>query len=91
VIVYNSAAGGEALVLMGGNNPAIMPDGSLVPITIAAVFVQRSTGLALASATPPVTARRRGLRRLGLPALLRHCQPSQPAPALDLRDRQHQQ
>lgn len=56
-IVYNNAAGGEALVLMGGNNPTIMPDGSLVPITIPGVFVQRSTGLLLRDGTPPVTAR----------------------------------
>ncbi len=57
VIVYNSAAGGEALVLMGGNNPTIMPDGTRVSVTIPAVFVQRSTGLLLRDATPPVTAR----------------------------------
>jgi len=57
VIVYNHAGGGEALVLMGGNNPTLMPDGSLVPITIPAVFVQRSTGLLLVGGTPPVTAR----------------------------------
>ncbi len=56
-IVYNSAAGGEALVLMGGNNPTLMPDGSSVPVTIPAIFVQRSTGLLLAGGTPPVTAR----------------------------------
>ena len=48
VIVYNSAAGGEALVLMGGNDPVTMPDGSgVVDITIPATFVQRSTGLLL--------------------------------------------
>jgi hypothetical protein len=57
VIVYNSAAGGEALVSMGGNNPTIMPDGSLVTVTIPAVFVQRSTGLLLRDGIAPVTAR----------------------------------
>lgn len=54
VIVYNSAAGGEALALMGGNDPVTMPDGSgVVDITIAAAFVQRSTGLLLAGAGTP--------------------------------------
>lgn len=57
VIVYNNAAGGEALVLMGGNDPLTLTDGTFVDITIPAVFVQRSTGLVLAGGTPPVTAR----------------------------------
>lgn len=50
-IVYNSAAGGEALVRMGPTNiPGFTPE-------IPAVFVQRSTGLLLRDGTPPVTAR----------------------------------
>jgi len=57
VIVYNNAAGGEALVLMGGLDPVTLTDGTTVDITIPAVFVQRSTGLALAGGAPPVTAR----------------------------------
>lgn len=57
VIVYNSAAGGEGLVLMGGNDPTIMPDGTLVDVTVPAVFVARSTGLLLVGGAPPVTAR----------------------------------
>ncbi len=57
VIVYNNAAGGEALVLMGGNDPVTMPDGSgVVDITFAAAFVQRSTGLLLAGGTAPISA-----------------------------------
>ncbi|HYZ11243.1 MAG TPA: PA domain-containing protein, partial [Actinomycetota bacterium] len=56
-IVYNNAAGGEALVAMGGNNPVTLPDGTVVNIDIAGIFVQRSTGLALVAGTPPVTAR----------------------------------
>ena len=57
VIVYNNAAGGEALVLMGGLDPVTLPDGTVVDVSIPAIFVQRSTGLALAGGTPPVTAR----------------------------------
>lgn len=54
VIVYNSLAGGEALVLMGGTDPVTMTDGSgVVDITIAAAFVQRSTGLLMADAGTP--------------------------------------
>ena len=56
VIVYNNAAGGEALVVMGGSNPVPLPDGTVVSITIPAAFVQRSTGLLLRDGTPPVTA-----------------------------------
>jgi hypothetical protein len=56
VIVFNHAAGGEAMVSMGGDNPAIMPDNSTVPITISAAFVQRSTGLLLRDGSQPVTA-----------------------------------
>jgi hypothetical protein len=55
VIVFNDAAGGEGLVLMGGNNPVTLPDGTVVQIDISAVFVQRSTGLLLRDGTPPVT------------------------------------
>lgn len=59
VIVYNNAAGGEALVLMGGNSPVLLGPPSLVGtvIDVPAVFVQHSTGLLLRDATPPVTAR----------------------------------
>jgi hypothetical protein len=56
VILYNNAAGGEALVGIGGNNPVTLPDGTVVNINIPAVFVQRSTGLLLRDGTPPVTA-----------------------------------
>jgi hypothetical protein len=59
VIVYNSVAGaspGEALLVMGGNNPVTLPGGTVVNITIPAAFVQRSTGLLLRDGTPPVTA-----------------------------------
>lgn len=49
VIVYNNAAGGEALVTMGAS-------GNFQPPNIPAVFVQRSTGLLLIAGTPPVTA-----------------------------------
>lgn len=56
-IVYNDAAGGEGLVLMVGNDPVTLPDGTVVDITIPAVFVQRSTGLLLREASPPITAR----------------------------------
>lgn len=57
VIVFNSAAGGEGLVLMGGENPVMLPDGTVVTITISGIFVQRSTGMLLRNGTPPVTAR----------------------------------
>jgi hypothetical protein len=51
VIVYNSVAGGEALVLMGATAiPGFTPQ-------IPAVFVQRSTGLLLRDGIAPVTAR----------------------------------
>jgi hypothetical protein len=56
-IVYNNAAGGEGLVLMGGNNPLIGGPFDGTAVTIPAVFVQRSTGLLLVGSTPPVTAR----------------------------------
>ena len=55
VIVYNNAAGGDALVLMGGNDPMTLPDGTTVDITLRALFVGRSTGLLLIGGTPPVT------------------------------------
>lgn len=57
VIVFNSAAGGEGLVLMGGENPVTLPDGTVVSITIPGVFVQRSTGMLLKAAPAPVTVR----------------------------------
>lgn len=57
VIVYNSAAGGEGLVAMGGENPVAEGDPSVIGtvISIPAIFVQRSTGLLLVAGTPPVT------------------------------------
>jgi hypothetical protein len=54
-IVYG-LDGDESLVLMGGENPTTMPDGSIVDVTIPAVFVQNSTGVLLRDGTPPVTA-----------------------------------
>ena len=56
VILYNNAAGAEALVGVGGNNPVTLPDGTVVNITIPVAFVQRSTGLLLRNGTAPVTA-----------------------------------
>jgi hypothetical protein len=56
VILYNNAAGAEALVGVGGNNPVTLPDGTVVNITIPVAFVQRSTGLLLRNGTTPVTA-----------------------------------
>jgi hypothetical protein len=58
-IVYNNAAGGEALVLMGIDNPVVdgPPGIAGTQITIPTVFVQRSTGLLLRDGTAPVTAR----------------------------------
>jgi hypothetical protein len=57
VIVYNNVAGGEGLVIMDVANPTTLPDGTVVPLTVPAIFVQRSTGLLLRNGTPPVTAR----------------------------------
>jgi hypothetical protein len=62
VIVYNQAGGangGEALILMGGDNPVIdgPPGIAGTQVTIPAVFVQRSTGLLLRDGAQPVTAR----------------------------------
>ncbi|HEU4333896.1 MAG TPA: PA domain-containing protein, partial [Candidatus Eisenbacteria bacterium] len=59
VIVYNNAAGGEGLVLMGGDSPVIdgPPGIAGTVITTPAVFVQRSTGLLLRDGAQPVTAR----------------------------------
>lgn len=57
VIVFNNAAGGESLVIMDVANPTTLPDGTVVPLTVPALFVQRSTGLLLRDGTPPVTAR----------------------------------
>jgi hypothetical protein len=59
VIVYNNEAGGEGLVLMGIDSPVIDGPPGIVDtaITIPAVFVQRSTGLALRDGAAPVTAR----------------------------------
>ena len=61
VIVYNSVAGGEGLISMGGNNPiAATGDGSPAVtgtvVTIPATFVQLSTGVFLRDGTAPVTA-----------------------------------
>ncbi|MGQ0604007.1 MAG: PA domain-containing protein [Anaerolineales bacterium] len=58
VIVYNSAAGGEGLISMGGDNPVAQGGPAVIGtvVTIPAVFVQRSTGLLLIGGTPPVTA-----------------------------------
>lgn len=58
-VVYNNAAGGEGLVLMGGDSPVVLGAPSVVgtTITIPGVFVQRSTGLLLRDGAPPVTAR----------------------------------
>jgi hypothetical protein len=53
VIIYNNAPG---LLLPGGNNPTIMPDGSRVPITIPVISVEQSTGLLLRDGSQPVTA-----------------------------------
>lgn len=50
VIVFNNAAGGEALVLMGSTAGFPAP-------TRPAIFVGRSTGLAMIAGAPPVTAR----------------------------------
>jgi hypothetical protein len=59
VIVYNNAAGGEALVLMGIDSPVIdgPPGIAGTVINTPAVFVQRSTGLLLRDGAQPVTAR----------------------------------
>jgi hypothetical protein len=62
VIVYNQAGGangGEALILMGIDNPVIdgPPGIAGTQINIPAVFVQRSTGLLLRDGAQPVTAR----------------------------------
>jgi hypothetical protein len=59
VIVYNNEAGGEALVLMGVDNPVVdgPPGIASTRIDIPAVFVQRSTGLLLRDGAAPVTAR----------------------------------
>jgi hypothetical protein len=58
VIVYNNAAGGEALVLMGIDSPVVdgPPGIAGTAITTPAVFVQRSTGLLLRDGAAPVTA-----------------------------------
>lgn len=57
VLVYNQAEGGEALVLMGGDDPVTLPDGSVVDISIPAAFVPRSIGLLLRDTPGPVTVR----------------------------------
>lgn len=58
VIVYNNAAGGEALVLMGIDSPVVdgPPGIAGTAITTPAVFVRRSTGLLLRDGAAPVTA-----------------------------------
>ncbi|MCI0345568.1 MAG: hypothetical protein L0221_09025 [Chloroflexi bacterium] len=60
-IVFNTTAGGNAVLTMGGNNPvAATIDGSPVVtgtvITAPAVFVGRDSGLDMIAGTPPVTA-----------------------------------
>jgi PA domain/LVIVD repeat len=57
-IVYNNAAGGEGLILMGGDVPVAQgsPDVIGTTVNIPGIFVQRSTGLDLVNGTPPVTA-----------------------------------
>ena len=59
VIVYNNAANGEVAFLMGGENPVLQGSADVIgtAVTIPAVSVVRSTGLALVNGTPPVTAR----------------------------------
>ncbi len=54
-IVYNSVAG---IITMGGASPVNAGSPAVIGtlITIPAVFVERTTGLTLRSATPPVTA-----------------------------------
>lgn len=54
-IVYGPA-GDESLILMGGDNPVTMPDGTVVEVTIPAVFVQNSTGVLLRDGAGPVRA-----------------------------------
>ncbi|HLB37588.1 MAG TPA: PA domain-containing protein [Gemmatimonadales bacterium] len=56
VIIYNSEAGGEDIILMGAPESLTLPDGTPITFTIPSVFVQRSTGLLLGDGTPPVTA-----------------------------------
>jgi len=58
VIVYNSVAGGEGLISMGGDNPVALGGPAVIGtvVNIPAVFVQRSTGLLLVGGTPPVAA-----------------------------------
>src|SRR5258705_713460 len=53
VIVYNNAAGGEAIAVMGGGNPVWQgrPDVIGTTITIPANFVQRSTRVLLQDGT----------------------------------------
>lgn len=58
VLIYNSAAGGEGLVLPGGAGEVTLPDGTAVTIAIPTVSVPRSVGLALAGESgPPATVR----------------------------------
>lgn len=56
-IVYNSEAGGEGLIAMGGDNPVLLDSPVVIgtEITIPSLFVQRSTGLLLIEGAPPVT------------------------------------
>jgi hypothetical protein len=58
VIVYAiPGLASERLLDMSGNDPAILPGGITVDITIPAIFVQRSTASLLINGTSPVTAR----------------------------------
>ncbi|GBD17223.1 hypothetical protein HRbin26_02141 [bacterium HR26] len=49
-IVYNTAAGGDALVLMSGRQAFTLADGRPVEINIPGIFVGRSAGVALRDA-----------------------------------------
>lgn len=56
VVIYNSAAFGDALALPGGVSPVVLPDGTRVDIDVPVLFVARSTGLALATAGSTIAA-----------------------------------
>lgn len=59
VIVFNNLAGGEAILTMNGRNPypGTFPGDVPLVIDVPAIFVARSTGLALATGAPPVTVK----------------------------------
>jgi hypothetical protein len=56
IVFNNPRPDEESLVLMDIAQPTVLPDGTSVPITIPAIFVQRSTGLLLRDGAQPVTA-----------------------------------